>query len=344
MNCNTITEKMRPNFNFNRIVFLLLLQTFYFCMSCEEPFDVEIDIPEDAIVFDGVITNEPPPYFFSLSKPSINLKIGESLGYEKINDAEIVIVDLTAGIRDTLENAKVNAYNDFQYYDYYSHKKVTCPMHWDRGQNPGGLYVTTKIYGIENHIYELHIRYKDREYTACERMVPKTPIDKIVMKRVDMGEGEHNEAPCISFRNPSEEHNYYLFYISSFSSKTFRVASVYNLYYGMTNTAGWPFSILDDQHLAANVEDFELSAGEQFVLPNRPSWSYPTSDSIWIQMHSITENCYNVFDQMIRQIRSDGGTFSPRPASVKSNISNGAYGIFRVSAVSEIYFYEKHRI
>ena len=33
-------------------------------------------------------------------------------------------------------------------------------------------------------------------------MVPKTPIDKIVMKRIDTGEGEPNETPCISFYNP----------------------------------------------------------------------------------------------------------------------------------------------
>ncbi len=30
-----------------------------------------------------------------------------------------------------------------------------------------------------------------------------------------------------------------------------------------------------------------------------------------------------------------------RPTSVKSNIDNGAYGIFRVSAISEIYFYQE---
>ena len=110
------------------------------------------------------------------------------------------------------------------------------------------------------------------------------------------------------------------------------------------NSAGWPYSILDDEYLAENVIDYVVSEGEQFVLPNRPGFSYPVSDSIWIKMQSISESCYQVFDQMIKQIRSDGGTFSPRPTSVKSNIDNGAYGIFRVSAISEIYFYKKHRI
>ena len=85
----------------------------------------------------------------------------------------------------------------------------------------------------------------------------------------------------------------------------------------MTNSGGWPFSILDDKYLTENVEDYAVSVGEQFILPNRPTWSYPIADSIWVQMHSISENCYNVYDRMIKQIRSDGGTFSNRPVSVK---------------------------
>ena len=58
---------MKPNFNFHCIV---LLQLLYLCAACEELYNTEMVPPEGAIVFDGVITNEPPPYFFSLSKPS----------------------------------------------------------------------------------------------------------------------------------------------------------------------------------------------------------------------------------------------------------------------------------
>ena len=185
--------------------------------------------------FDGVITDEPPPYYFVLSKPSTKLKHPENRSFDRINDAEIVIVDLTTGIRDTLQNAKLTGYQDFRFYDHYRDKDVTVYMKWLPGETPGGLYVTNKIYGVENHTYELHIKYKGKEYTACERMVPKTPIDKIVMKRIDTGEGEPNETPCISFYNPPEEHNYYLLKTDFCSSKVLRVASVYNLYYGTTS-------------------------------------------------------------------------------------------------------------
>lgn len=53
------------------------MQALYLCIACEEPFDVGMPIPEDAIVFDGVITDEPPPYYFVLSKPSTKLKYPE---------------------------------------------------------------------------------------------------------------------------------------------------------------------------------------------------------------------------------------------------------------------------
>ena len=263
---------MRLYFNLNKITYLFLMQALYLCIACEEPFDVGMPIPEDAIVFDGVITDEPPPYYFVLSKPSTKLKYPENRSFDRINDAEIVIVDLTTGIRDTLQNAKLTGYQDFRFYDHYRDKDVTVYMKWLPGETPGGLYVTNKIYGVENHTYELHIKYKGKEYTACERMVPKTPIDKIVMKRIDTGEGEPNETPCISFYNPPEEHNYYLLKTDFCSSKVLRVASVYNLYYGTTNSAGWPYSILDDEYLAENVIDYVVSEGEQFVLPNRPGF------------------------------------------------------------------------
>ena len=61
-NFNVIT-RMKPNFNFHCIV---LLQLLYLCAACEELYNTEMVPPEGAIVFDGVITNEPPPYFFCI--------------------------------------------------------------------------------------------------------------------------------------------------------------------------------------------------------------------------------------------------------------------------------------
>ena len=55
----------------------------------------------NGIVFRGLISSGPPPYFFQLTKPAT--MSAEKYYYEGIEDAEIVIEDVTAGIKDTLQ-------------------------------------------------------------------------------------------------------------------------------------------------------------------------------------------------------------------------------------------------
>lgn len=42
------------------------------------------------------------------------------------------------------------------------------------------------------------LNIKERNILHVNGWCLKLHIDKIIMKRVDMGEGEHNEVPCIS--------------------------------------------------------------------------------------------------------------------------------------------------
>lgn len=51
-------------------------------------------------LFSGAISNDKPPYFFQLTKPAVIS--AEARHYEGIEDALIVIEDVTAGIKDTL--------------------------------------------------------------------------------------------------------------------------------------------------------------------------------------------------------------------------------------------------
>ena len=96
----------------------------------------------------------------------------------------------------------------------------------------------------------------------------------------------------------------------------------------------WGYSILSDEYLEENVVDFLIDDGEN-PLGYPPGWDYPMGDSLYVWAQTISKSCYDVFNQMIRQFRSDGGAYTPAPSSVGSNISGGAYGCFRVSAVSE---------
>ena len=303
--------------------------------ACEEEFEISIpDSVLDGIVFNGVITNENPPYFFLLRKPAV-MSAGDNV-YEGIEDALIIVTDVTEGIRDTMQ--VLYPYGDYggifyDFYDYYQKKNTR------EGVNPGyiedscrGMYVTTKIYGIEGHSYQLEIYYNGKHYESdVQKMEPSLVITDLKLKYFDFNEKGGRWAPCISFTNPPGIDNYYLFRLYSYTRRFFSFSRPVSL---MEENSFWEYSILSDEYLEENVKDFLIDDGEN-PLGYPPGWDYPVGDSVYVWSQTISKSCYNVFDQMIRQFRTDGGAYTPAPTSVVGNISNGAFGCFRVSAISD---------
>lgn len=79
-----------------------------------------------------------------------------------------------------------------------------------------------------------------------------------------------------------------------------------------------------------------MGEGDAGASYDPPGSDYYALDSLFVHMMSISKDCYDIYDQMIRQLRTDGGAYTPRPANIKSNISGGVvWGCFRVSAVTE---------
>lgn len=305
-------------------------------MACEEVFEVDIaDTLADGIAFKGLISNASPPYFFQLTKPAP--LSAEEFCYEGINDALIVIEDVTAGIKDTL--CWVEPLWDqygfyYSYYNYSAGRKDISRIPSTGYEKVNGVYATTKIYGIEGHTYTLDIHYKGVHHTAEETMVPKTLITDLKLKEVDLGEKGKKTAPCISFVNAPGVDNYYLLFVHMYSTNTFPVSSLNSLF--RSSEESWGYSILSDEHLGETVTDLVVSDGED-VAGNPPGSNYPPieGDSVFVCMQSISKACYDVYGQVIEQLRTDGGAYSPSPANVKGNISGGVWGCFRVSAYSE---------
>lgn len=304
--------------------------------SCEEEFDVDIpDSMLEGIVFNGVITNENPPYFFLLREPTL-MSAGDA-AYKGIEDAVMVVTDLTEGIRDTMQ--VLHPYGDYggtfyDFYDYYQGKYTREVANAGYNEdNWKGMYVTTKIYGIEGHSYQLDIYHDGKHYQSdVQKMEPALVITDMKLKRFDFNEKGGTWAPCISFANPPGVDNYYLFRFYTATRNHFSFSRPQFLLGGTGSF--WDYSILSDEYLEENVVDFLVDDGEN-PLGYPPGWDYPESDSLYVWAQTISKSCYDVFDQMIRQFRSDGGAYTPAPSSVGSNISGGAYGCFRVSALSE---------
>lgn len=308
-----------------------------FFLSCEEKFDVNIpDNIAKGIVFQGVISNCSPPYFFQLTKPAAIS--AENRHYEGIDDAFIVIEDVTEGIKDTLKlvKPKIVEYSGvhFNYYNYHTQKEdleTTSTIQFNKGN---GIYVTTKIYGIEGHTYTLNIYYKGEHYVATETMIPKTDITDMEVQKIDLGGKGLSWGPIISFKNQPDVDNYYLLHVDAHSTSSDKMSSINRL---LDTNDNWSYSILSDEYLNDEVVDLLISDGENVKKLN-PGSSYPYfGDSIFVTLESLSKACYEIYDKSIMQIRSDGGAYSPIPTSVKSNISGNVWGMFRVSAYSEKY-------
>lgn len=313
---------------------ILLVVFSYLLSSCEEVLDISIpDSMLDGIVFNGSITNENPPYFFLLRKPAV--MSAEDDVYEGIENALMIVTDVTEGIRDTMQ--VVYPYYDYggifyDFYDYYQKKNAREDVNAPTLDYCRGMYVTTKIYGIEGHSYQLEIYYDGKHYESdIQKMEPALAITDLKLKHFDFNEKGGRWAPCISFTNPPGVDNYYLFQLYSRTINYFTFARPQSMMGGNTF---WEYSILSDEYLEENVTDFLIDDGEN-PLGYPPGWDYPMGDSVYVWAQTISKSCYNVFDQMIRQFRADGGAYTPAPSSVTSNISGGAYGCFRVSALSE---------
>lgn len=303
-------------------------------VGCEEIVEIDSGVYiSDAIVFEGVITNEGPPYFFRLSKP-VNISEDNKSLYPGIDDAMIVVTDVTEGIRDTMQIT--NPYPDYGgiFYDYYNYstKRKERTAINDLFENAcNGIYVTTKIYGIEGHSYSLDIYYNGKHFESdVQKMEPALVITGLKSKKVDLGEKGEKLAPCISFINPPGE-NYYLFYEYAYSYTNYSLSRPNTLFGGREN---WAYSVLSDGHLDKSVVDFIIDDGEN-PLGYPSGWNYVSGDSLYIWAQTISKSCYDVYDQIIKQFRTDGGAYTPVPANIKSNISGNIYGCFRVSSASE---------
>lgn len=318
-----------------RFLFPAWLLLCIFLAGCEEEIDIDsVKYISDAMVFEGVVTNEAPPYFFRLTKV-VGLTEDNGNYYDGIDNAVVVITDITEGIRDTLALVPHRMGPGGVFLDYYDYARECndstvinrmFQFHCD------GVYATTKIYGIEGHSYSLDIYREGKHYLSdVQKMEPALHITDMTYKLVDLGEKGLKPAPCISFTNPPGE-NYYLFYHYPYSYVACDGISNPSRFFGASHQ--WLYSIVKDEYMEENVKDFIVDDGEN-AFGYAPGWNYFPGDSLYVWAQTISRSCYDVYHQMIEQLRTDGGAYTPVPTNIKSNISGGVHGCFRVSAVSE---------
>jgi hypothetical protein len=286
----------------NKIIFTLLLA----CLTmtgCVEEIDFQYENSEKRIVIDGSITNQPGPYYFHLSESITQIVTSENGGYNEnmgkpVKNATVVLSD-NAGNQEQLRfiGERTDIYDPSQ-----------------------GWYIAESMTGVVGRTYTLTVMWNEKTYVAVDKMKEVSVIDRIDFRTKHLeAKNEDVTIPLIYFHEPQDQKNYYLMYYTI------------NGYKG--NSRNWAFSILDDQYLNENVNGLEIDDGQS---PSGRDFYYQisTGDKVAVYLESLSPTAYFFYKNLIEQFDSDGGAFSPNPASPPSNISNGGLGLFRASAVS----------
>jgi len=312
------------------ITFLVLVATL---TNCVEEYDLEIAEASPRLVVEGLITNELRPYYIRLTE-SHNGKIYPSYDPWKDNltpvkDALVIITDNvnqidTLSLVDNIEDYEYDTTSQSYYklvYDDFGN--VIDTIWWSYSDDPlmlsfdKGYYKTQNLVGIPGRTYSLKIIYQNKEYRADAYMPPVPDIDSVgyTIKKDGLGGKIDLYFPLLYFSEPQETKDYYLIQQKLGQHWANDMA-------GLVQSS----SILSDEFLQPYVDGLKISSLYMYDVFQ--------DHIIHVRLHSLTREAYLFYKNIIQQYDNDGGTFQPAPASPPTNISNGALGFFRASAIS----------
>jgi len=283
-------------------IFILLL--ICFISSCSEIYEYEFESQAPLLVVEGLITNTTGPHYVRLTE-SINEVVKPDY-----SGSPVEITQPITGAMVTLSDDMGNT----EELRYTGHQEGTYP-------ETQGWYIIEEIEGAVGRTYTLTIEWNGKIYTAEDRMEPVPAIEKVGFKRKHLSaKNEDVDIPLIYFYEPQGVKNYYLMYYSV------------DGFFG--SNRNWSFSILNDEFLDAHVDGLEMDDGQSPT--GQDFYEYIGGGAqVDVYLESLSEPAYEFYRGVIDQFDADGGAFSPAPATPVGNISGGALGLFRASAVSK---------
>lgn len=256
--------------------FVCLILTVLIFSGCQKVINVDLNEATPLIVIEGLITDKPGPYVVTISKSGsyFNQPI-----LPPVSSAQVIVTDNIGNI-DTLKETK------------------------------NGIYLTSKIRGIQGRTYTLKVLYEKNEYRGSSTMPRHVPIDSLSLtksQRQHFGLMNNNqdeipiEINCY-FRDPSEK-NYYR--LKVFSKDT-------------TNTDN--FRLYDDQY--SNGEEIGLRVAHANA-----------GNTYRIELHSLDRQTYGYY-RTLEDLLESNPFFGSTPSNPESNINNGALGYFGAITIS----------
>lgn len=169
--------------------------------------------------------------------------------------------------------------------------------------------------GERGKAYTLIVTADGQEYKAEDTLYPIITIDSLTY-RISEEEQSDPEHPgryyevLIYTKEPQDTRDYYLF--NFYRNDSLTLAAPEDIYY------------TDDVVLAEAINGITM-----------PIY-FSKGDKATVEAFSISREAYVFFNDLFNLLNNDGGMYSPPPANCRNNLSNGALGFFRASAVTKM--------
>jgi len=327
-----------------KYILLMIVIITTLCTSCVEKIDNRL-LDQENLTIEGLITDQPGPYFVRVT---LNTTIRSQNDSKNNPNANVTVV-----ITDDQGNVDVlEPFFDLQKSDttalYYALRELTGVGFSPFSVDEDRLFRTTSIQGVPGRTYTLTVIHNGQEYKAQALMPPSPPALQARFAIRPLGDvmfGQVNYyVPQVSFKEPQDEDNYYMFFLSMKDQPKYEHNNLWTTFSRVLLT-------FDDRLMEAEVKDFDIikTTDNQFlnykvlytewVIDNsdctNPRFEHPKNNPLQIEMHSIGKAAFDYYESLHQQRENDGGAYSTAPASPPTNFSNGALGFFRASGVSK---------
>lgn len=305
-----------------KFVTQLLLSIFILTLiACVDVFDPKLTGGIPLIVFEGTVTDQAGPYYFSLSF-SAGYNSQESVFDKYVNAAKVWIID------------KKNIRTDL--------------IDLNRGQ----FSTPNNFRGQIGNAYTLHVRTSDGvEYASnAETMRYSPPIDKIYtdfkLTTTPLPKYRGNFNIYLDTKDPATEGDFYRWNWKNYQKAGF--CEIYTVprtdppvrYYRNCCETCWNIT----QCLGCvTVASDKLVNGRTLAKQNIGQFPYDDTTPFYllVEQMSLSKEAYNYWSNVAAQANNSGGIFDTAPAQIRGNIKNQTdatkpmLGYFQVSAISQ---------
>ncbi|MCF8453714.1 MAG: DUF4249 domain-containing protein [Pedobacter sp.] len=316
---------------------LLIALTFFLSGACTEIYHPEIDAEVEALVVEGLITNEPGPYL-------VKLTMAKPLPYDSASSDRFAVTGAKVWITDNERRSILlaekspgdymtpNSFSAIVGNDYVLHIRTRAGVTYDSNSEkllPPQTYDTARaLYSYQNYV--------DKESELQEVAGADVRLD--LFSNSDLAEEVHacRFAPTLFFQywytyrdrdiNGNEIMTYHW---NNFGWKTYKMNTTENITPEKDASASPTINNHPVCFIPSKAESFRLT------LPPLTITNY-----LKVDQYTLNHDSYRFYKGANSQLSASGKLFDPINAQLYSNVrcssdnSNIALGLFEVSSVS----------